>query len=137
MMKELENLIQEILSQIVLVVKIGEEKVKVHIFVSMKKLRKDQLYWNSKQKDKGIRQSVNSILKRLLYKMNLKLTKKMNKICKLSKLRKSKRKQLFRQKRSKKNLKFLLSSILPKYLNLSRKILNKRYKKLTNNFHFH
>ena len=136
-MKELDNLIQEILSQIVLVVKIGEDKVKVHIFVSMKKLRKDQLYYNSIQKNKGIRLSVNLILKRLLYKMNLKLRKKMNKICKLNKLRKSKHKQLFSQKRSKKNLKFLLSSILPKYLNSFRKILNKRYKKLTNNFHFH
>lgn len=42
MIKELDNLIQEIFNLIVLVEKVGEEKVKVHIYVSMKKLIKGQ-----------------------------------------------------------------------------------------------
>jgi hypothetical protein len=42
MIKELGNLIQEIFNLIVSVGKVGEEKVKVHIYVCLKKLIKGQ-----------------------------------------------------------------------------------------------
>lgn len=46
MMKESENTIPEISNLIVSVVKIGEDNLKVHIFLFMKKLKRDQLLWN-------------------------------------------------------------------------------------------
>lgn len=46
MMKESENTTPEISNQIVSVVKIGEDNLKVHIFLFIKKLKRDQLLWN-------------------------------------------------------------------------------------------
>lgn len=46
MMKESENTTPEISNLIVSVVKIGEDNLKVHIFLFMKKLKRDQLLWN-------------------------------------------------------------------------------------------
>lgn len=46
MMKESENTTPEISNLIVSVVKIGEDNLKVHIFLFIKKLKRDQLLWN-------------------------------------------------------------------------------------------
>lgn len=54
MIKESDNSIQEIFNQIVLVEKIGEDKVKVHIYVYMKKLKKEQLYSSLTLKNRKI-----------------------------------------------------------------------------------
>ena len=55
MMKESDSLILMILNLIVLVVSIGEDKVRVHISLYMKRCIRNLLDWNSHQLKKKIR----------------------------------------------------------------------------------